>query len=310
MGYGPPRPRKRKPRLMPAGEDVQALERFATGREIFEREKNLVWPWLIDLYQALLLFHEGRTLRPGRLCIAAAAFFDRSALREKPCSPTCCARIALQVGILSRSPKGDRRVPRSAETPSAPVLAFQAHLLAGQIAQARNERTRRTRRYLEARKALEALRSRAAGEELNSFVKNRCRSTKALGDLYILETGPTLSGRSVLLACREVPQLIELIFRAGRGLPLGETGRAILSAESGIFARTQLVLPPHRVETASRGQSHQRLEPSRKKPNPREGALRTPATPATSRENANLEASADFSLAKLQANLPEDATAC
>src|SRR5712691_2100668 len=42
------------------GKTVHALERFSKAREMFAREKNLVWPWLLDLYQGLLLFHEGR----------------------------------------------------------------------------------------------------------------------------------------------------------------------------------------------------------------------------------------------------------
>src|SRR5436309_7818947 len=81
------------------GKTVQALERFAKAREIFEREKNLVWPWLIDLYQGLLLFHEGRHFEARRLCIAAARFFDRSALPGKAVlAHLLLARIALQVG--------------------------------------------------------------------------------------------------------------------------------------------------------------------------------------------------------------------
>src|SRR6266480_3637588 len=65
------------------GKTVQALERFAKAREMFGHEKNLVWPWLIDLYQGLLLFHEGRYFEARRLCVAAAAFFDQSALPGK-----------------------------------------------------------------------------------------------------------------------------------------------------------------------------------------------------------------------------------
>ena len=49
------------------GKTVQALERFTKAREMFAREKNLVWPWLIDLYQGLLLFHEGRYFEARRL---------------------------------------------------------------------------------------------------------------------------------------------------------------------------------------------------------------------------------------------------
>ena len=44
-----------------------AFDDGAKAREIFAREDNLVWPWLIDLYQGLLLFHEGRYFEAKRL---------------------------------------------------------------------------------------------------------------------------------------------------------------------------------------------------------------------------------------------------
>src|SRR5208282_4866549 len=62
---------------------VQALERFSKAREMFAREKNLVWPLLLDLYQGLLLFHEGRFFEARRLCAGAAEFFDKSLLSGK-----------------------------------------------------------------------------------------------------------------------------------------------------------------------------------------------------------------------------------
>ena len=76
------------------GKTVQALERFSKAREMFGREKNLVWPWLIDLYQALLLFHEGRYFEARRLCLAASAFFDQSALAGK----AVLAHLLLEIG--------------------------------------------------------------------------------------------------------------------------------------------------------------------------------------------------------------------
>src|SRR5436853_3323375 len=42
------------------GQAFQALKAFTTSRAIFVQEKNQVWPSLIDLYQALVLFNEGR----------------------------------------------------------------------------------------------------------------------------------------------------------------------------------------------------------------------------------------------------------
>src|SRR6202043_2319156 len=88
------------------GKTVQALERFTKAREMFAREKNLVWPWLLDLYQALLLFHEGRYFEARRLCIGAAGFFDQTPLAGKALlSRLLLARIALQVGDLPAAEK-------------------------------------------------------------------------------------------------------------------------------------------------------------------------------------------------------------
>src|SRR5260221_10560074 len=84
------------------GKAVQALERFAKAREMFAREKNSVWPWLLDLYQGLVLFHEGRLFDARRLSAGAAEFFDGMPLPGKALlARLLLARIALQVGDLA-----------------------------------------------------------------------------------------------------------------------------------------------------------------------------------------------------------------
>src|SRR5260370_30573980 len=80
------------------GNTSQALERFAKAREIFAQEKNLVWPWLLDLYQGLLRFHEGSYFEARRLCTGSAEFFDRTLLTGKAVlAHLLLARIALEV---------------------------------------------------------------------------------------------------------------------------------------------------------------------------------------------------------------------
>src|SRR5881394_1363923 len=202
------------------GKTVQALERFAKAREMFGHEKNLVWPWLIDLYQALLLFHEGRYFEARRLCVAAAAFFDQSALSGKAVlAHLLLARIALRVGNSAEAQKETNESLARLAGLQTPVLAYQAHLLEGQIAQARDDRPAAHQAYLEARKALEALRSRLQGEELKiSFVKNRMQVYEALVDLYIAGDGTEISTEEAL-ACMEAAKsrsMIEMIFQSGQ----------------------------------------------------------------------------------------------
>src|SRR5207244_13294570 len=105
---------------------------------MFGREKNLVWPWLIDLYQGLLLFHEGRYFEARRLCVAAAAFFDQSALSGKAVLVhLLLARIALQVGASAEALYETNESLARLTGIQTLVLAYQAHLLERQLYRAR-----------------------------------------------------------------------------------------------------------------------------------------------------------------------------
>ena len=283
---------------------------------MFGREKNLVWPWLIDLYQGLLLFHEGRYFEARRLCVAAAAFFDQSALSGKAVlAHLLLARIALRVGNSAEAQKQTNESLARLAGLQTPVLAYQAHLLEGQIAQARHDRPAAHQAYLEARKALEALRSRLQGEELKiSFVKNRMQVYEALVDLYIAGDGTETSTEEAL-ACMEAAKsrsMIEMIFQSGQSLPLGEAGQSDLVRRIRDL-REELNWYYHRIELEQlrpEEKSHQRLGSLREKAQLQEKELMRTLRelPAHERENATLEAPADFSLAKLQAHLPQDTT--
>ena len=298
------------------GKTVQALDCFAKARTMFLREKNLVWPWLIDLYQALLLFHEGRYFEARRLCVAAAAFFDQSALSGKAVlAHLLLARIALQVGDSAEAQKETDDSLARLKCLQTPVLAYQAHLLAGQIARARNDLPAAHQAYLEARKALEALRSRLHGEELKiSFVKNRMQVYEALVDLYIAENGTQASPEEAL-SCMEAAKsrsMIEMIFQSGQSLPLGEAGQSDFVRRIRDL-REELNWYYHRIELEQlrpEQKSHERLESLQEKAQSHEKELlRTlRELPAHERENATLEGPADFSLSKLQFQLPQDAT--
>lgn len=298
------------------GKTVQALERFARAREMFVREKNLVWPWLIDLYQGLLLFYEGRYFEAKRLCTAAAVFFDQSVLPGKAVlAHLLLARIALAVEDFALAETETRVALARLAGLQTPVLAYQAHFLEGQIAQARGARQTAHRAYLEARKALETLRSRLQGEELKiSFVKNRMQVYEALVDLYVSGQGAETSVEEAF-ACIEAAKsrnMIEMIFQSGQSLPLGEQGQSDLVRRIRDM-REELNWYYHRIELEQlrpEHQSRQRLENLQEIAQSQEKELlRTlRELPANERENAALEAPAGLSLKQLQDRLPSDAT--
>jgi len=298
------------------GKTVQALERFVKAREIFVREDNLVWPWLIDLYQGLLLFQEGRYFEARRLCTSAAAFFDQSALSGKAVlAHLLLAQIALQVDDLRGADQETRAAIAKLSGLQTPVLVYQAHFLEGEIARARGERQAAHRAYLEARRALETLRSRLQGEELKiSFVKNRMQVYEALVALYLSggDAGASDEEAFASIEAAKSRNMIEMIFQSGQSLPLGATGQSDLVRRIRDL-REELNWYYHRIELEQlrpEAQSRQKLENLQEIAQSHEKELlRTlRELPAHERENATLEAPADFSLKKLQATLPQGAT--
>jgi CHAT domain-containing protein len=296
------------------GKTVQALERFTKAREMFAREKNLVWPWLLDLYQGLLLFHEGRYFEARRLCAGAAGFFDKTLLSGKSVlAHLILARIAMHVGEATVAESETKAAVGRIERLQAPVLAYQAHFLLGQLAQNRGDRPAAFSAYGEARKALETLRSRLHTEELKiSFVKNRLQVYEALVDLH-LSGEPGEAAAAEAFNCIEAAKsrsMTEMIFQSGQSLPMGDSGQSELVRRIRDL-REELNWYYHRIELEQlrpEESSSKRLQQLHEKAVSHENELlRTlRELPANERENATLEAPADFSLSRLQAALPPD----
>jgi CHAT domain-containing protein/tetratricopeptide (TPR) repeat protein len=298
------------------GKTVQALERFTKAREMFGREKNLVWPWLIDLYQGLLLFHEGRYFESRRLCAAAAVFFDQSALPGKAVlAHLVLARIALQVGDPAEAERETAESLARLADLQTPVLAYQARLLQGQLAQARNDRPAALRAFLAAKDSLETMRSRLQGEELKiSFLKNRMQVYEALLDLFISGDGSDATTEEALewIEAAKSRSMIEMIFQSGQSLPLGEAGQSELVRRIRDL-REELNWYYHRIELEQlrpEERSGERLDTLQKKAQGHEKELLRSLRelPARERETATLEVPSDLSVAQLQSALPADAT--
>jgi CHAT domain-containing protein/predicted negative regulator of RcsB-dependent stress response len=298
------------------GKTVQSLERFAKAREMFEKEKNLVWPWLLDLYQGLLLFHQGQYFDARKLCAAAAFFFDQTVLPGKAAfAHLLLGRIALQVGELATAETETEAAMSKLDLFQAPVFFYQAHLLRGQIAYLRGERKTALHTYREACKSLEMVRSRLHSEELKiSFIKNRLQVYEALVELHLTGGEGETSTAEVFswIEAAKSRSMTETIFQSGQSLPLGEESQSELVRRIRDLRR-ELNWYYHRIELEQvrlEENAHQRIRGLREKAVSHENELlRTlRELPAHELENATLEAQADFSLQRLQRNLPLDTT--
>ena len=297
------------------GKIVQALELFTRARQLFAREKNQVWPWLLDLYQGLLLFHEGRYFEARRLCTGAAAFFDQTIMPSRAAlAHLLLARIALEVGELPLAAEETDAAICKMKGLQTPALAYQAHLMRGQLAQGHGDRGAALEAYREACNSLETMRSRLHSEELKiSFVKNRLQVFEALVELYLSGQPGEISAAEAFgwIESAKSRSMTEMIFQSGQTLPLGDAGQSELVRRIRDL-REELNWYYHRIEQEQlrpEENSPKRLQQLQEKVVSQEKELlRTlRELPAHERENATLEGPSDFSLERLQAAVPEGA---
>jgi CHAT domain-containing protein len=169
------------------GQAFEGVKLFAKAKEMFVLDKNLVWPSLIDLYQALILFNEGRLFEARRLCVAAHEFFGKSPMRGKAVlAELLLARIALRLLDANAAHRHCQQSLVALTTLDSPVLLYQAEFLMGEIGRATGKEQEAYQSYGRAREAVERLRGSLRGEELKlAFFQNKLEVYENLVDLCL-----------------------------------------------------------------------------------------------------------------------------
>ncbi len=207
-----------------------ALDLLAEARVAFGVERNVAWVALIDLYRAIILYHENRPAEARGLCTAALDFFATSL---QPNKALLCrlllARLHFRAGELRLAREECRLVLERLESLDSPPLAFQANLLHGQVLLAAGERGDAYRAFETARAALETLRGNLRSEELKiAFVENRLEVYEHLVELC-LGRGATSAGSSDAFAYMEQAKsrsLIDLLFQPLQSLAGADAGQS------------------------------------------------------------------------------------
>jgi CHAT domain-containing protein len=214
------------------GKALGALELFAQARAKFVSEKNLVWPWLIDLYQAVVLYKEGRVFEARRLCSAASEFFDHSLLPSKAIlCHLLLARISLQNGELTEAQREALQAIARLANLEAPALRYQAQFLMGQIQRASGDLPAAYQSFQRARESLEALRSSLRGEELKiAFMKNRLEVYENLVELCLIRDEETagLEESFGYIEMAKSRNLAETLMRTGPAMRPADPGQSDL----------------------------------------------------------------------------------
>jgi tetratricopeptide (TPR) repeat protein len=175
------------------GDASRALKLFVRARAAFVREKNQAWPWLLDLYRALVLYNEGEFAKARKLCEQALEILETSTLDGK--AALCgllLARIDLKEGNGQASASRCEQALRLLSERELPAVNFKANLLMGQAQRALGNENAARSFLRKACEALEALRLGLHKDELKvAFMENRSEVYECLLDLCMnKEQGP------------------------------------------------------------------------------------------------------------------------
>ncbi|HWQ52480.1 MAG TPA: CHAT domain-containing tetratricopeptide repeat protein [Bryobacteraceae bacterium] len=227
------------------GNTARALGLFADARTGFVRERNAVWPALIDLYQALVLFEADRYQRSGRLARSALRFFSGSPLAGKA---ALCELLLARLALAAGRPGAALALCRSAldrlRVTETPAVSCHAWFVLGQAREALGERELALEAYRQAHARLEDLRSGLRGEELKiAFMKDKLAVYESL--VWMSQSSPEVAFRYIEEAkSRSLADLIA--FRLG-DLPASSTAPGALVAEARRL-REEIASALHRIE--------------------------------------------------------------
>jgi CHAT domain-containing protein len=232
------------------GKVLRALELFAEARTVFVREQNSVWPALLDLYQALILFSAGRLFEARRSCVAALEAFPPAAASKAILSRLLLARLALRLGDVPAARTECGRAAESLAFLDLPALSFQMHCVRGQIEQAAGEPAAAAQSYRSALRFLESLRSTLRGEELKiAFLKNKLEVYESLVDLSLRGAGGESAAEAAFSYVEQAKSrsLQELILRGAAPVAHSSAGKSELVRRVGEL-REELNWYYHRIE--------------------------------------------------------------
>ena len=186
------------------GKTFLTLELLTKARKVFVEEENHIWPSLIDLYKALVMYRAGRPLEAARLAADAREAFSRSSLPTK--SAVCellLARLRLENGERAEAAEICRAALERLRTLDVPALKYQAYFVLGQIEEAAGDHDRALEAYRKSQGNLERLRGHLHTEELKvDFLQDKLQVYESLVSL-ILKSEATFEEKRAVFDCIE-----------------------------------------------------------------------------------------------------------
>jgi tetratricopeptide (TPR) repeat protein len=160
----------------------RALQLLRQARRLFEHEQNQVWPAIIDLYQAILRYQQGRYPEAQRLSRRAARFLSSSLMLGKAAlCELLQAQLLWKEGHADQARLACRSILLNLDPDVAPSLRFHVNFVLGQVEEQLENWDGAWNAYQAARQEIENLRSRLWGDELKiSILKDKLAVYEAL----------------------------------------------------------------------------------------------------------------------------------
>jgi len=157
------------------GDRARALKMFATARKLFVDEGNQLWPAVLDLYRAVVLFDDGNDEGAAELCQAALDVFVANSTHSRAAvSEILLARLALRSGEFTIAQGYCRSAIERLETLEAPAIACHAYLSMGEAHESLLDFEGARTSYDTASSILEELRSELVQEDSKiAFLKDK-----------------------------------------------------------------------------------------------------------------------------------------
>jgi CHAT domain-containing protein/tetratricopeptide (TPR) repeat protein len=211
------------------GQAFEGLHLFTQAKEMFVRDKNRIWPSLIDLYKALILFNEGRFFEARQLCRSAYEFFSGSALQRKAVvAELLLARILFRMNDLDSARERCTSALHRLTSLESPMLTYDAEFLMGEIERGIGNHESAYQAYSRARAGLETLRGSLRGEELKiAFFNNKLEVYEQLVDLCLRRPNSLAEAFGYMEQAKS-RSLMELLARPTHTAPETDAGQSEL----------------------------------------------------------------------------------
>ncbi len=157
------------------GDRARALKMFTTARKLFIEERNQLWPAVLDLYRAVVLFDDGDDEGSAELCQAALDVFVANSIHSR--AAVCeilLAQLALRSCEFTIAQEYCRSTIDRLETLEAPAIACHAYLSMGEAQESLLDFEDARTSYETASAILEELRSELVQEDSKiAFLKDK-----------------------------------------------------------------------------------------------------------------------------------------